>query len=120
MNEHIRHILVWGWTERSVRSDFHQLKQAKFLQTLTLDSGFGSIHHEEKYSVAKAAEAMRPFVKAIRKQKDHIGVEDDIVDSIFVDQATWGHLWPERNAAEIKRAEDYTTALRTELKRLLA
>lgn len=113
MNQHIRHIHLQGWTKNGIRSGLHQLKQARFLKTITL-----APHFQTSLSTAVVAEALRPLLKAIQKQQAHDSAASDIAETIRVKPAVCGSaVWVSQ---QNQRIEEYNATLQAELKKMLA
>lgn len=115
MKEHILNVRIWGWNKYRARSGFHQLKRARSIQTITLCYDIRLAYYFGRtYSTVKAAEAMKPLLKAIRAKRGQIGVEDNVWDIVSVAKG-------ESRREEIREIRiDCTTALRDELKGSLA
>lgn len=113
MIRHIRDIRVVDYTKTGVRSCLHQLKQAKLLRSITLDTYLCATR-----SASNIAEAFRPFVKAIRKLKAQDDHEDDIIDTI--DVTPRNKRLSEARFELDRKDKEYAANIRSELKKALA
>lgn len=120
MKQHIRHVRIESFIKTHMRSIFHQLKLAGFIQTITLSA------HILGPTVSEITEALKPFIKSLKDARDRVKTEDDVLEVIrvvpvayiFAEESSRPNEW--LLEVELQKAEEHSAVIRAALKNLLA
>lgn len=125
MKKYIRNVHISRSGVTHFRSILHQLKQARYLQRLIFSHGFDGARSQEVWTPDFVAQHLGPLAKHVAKQqKSHHTSRNmsDIFCARFEDYICWEDDQDEQERKEvgIRRAEEWTTAVRRKLDEILS